>query len=548
MCCLALSCTVCLAGQDEQRLYGRLDMLIARQADIEAEKMRHIEGMVQILKDATLTDAERYAVNDRLYNEYSTLKYDSAFSYLRQNIALAEKMGDRWRATRSRLSMAHILAVAGLFGEAEKALAAIDTSRLEGDVLVGYYKQLNELYLFKSEFASGNSFNDDYHKNMQDYRRLLIANADRDSYDYVSVLADYRAYQGNIDSAIQMLLEYLPALKPGDRRYSIQTSQLAFFYGCKGDMGRKKQYLLLSAISDQAGCIREENSLRELASMLFDEGDYERAYKYLNVSINNANSYGTRLRNTQASMLMPKILAGYNVMKETQHRRMQTLMVCISVIAVMLVVALIAVYMLLKRYRRSNQTVAYVNGRLEEAVGELRRSNAIMKEGNRIKEEYIGRFMELASVLIDKAESYRKLANRYAKEHDMRALYALIKSSAAFNESTSLFYGNFDSAFLRIYPNFVDKVNELLSDECKITPRGERLTTELRILALIRLGITDNHKIAGILRSSITTVYTYRSKLKARSVVKDDFERCVASIDSWQEADAASVTAVESPG
>ena len=88
----------------------------------------------------------------------------------------------------------------------------------------------------------------------------------------------------------------------------------------------------------------------------------------------------------------------------------------------------------------------------------------------------------------------------------------------------------------------------MLSDECKITPRGERLTTELRILALIRLGITDNHKIAGILRSSITTVYTYRSKLKARSVVKDDFERCVASIDSWQEADAASVTAVESPG
>lgn len=166
MCCLALSCTVCLAGQDEQRLYGRLDMLIARQADIEAEKMRHIEGMVQILKDATLTDAERYAVNDRLYNEYSTLKYDSAFSYLRQNIALAEKMGDRWRATRSRLSMAHILAVAGLFGEAEKALAAIDTSRLEGDVLVGYYKQLNELNLFKSEFASGTPFNDDYHKNM----------------------------------------------------------------------------------------------------------------------------------------------------------------------------------------------------------------------------------------------------------------------------------------------------------------------------------------------------------------------------------------------
>ena len=245
---------------------------------------------------------------------------------------------------------------------------------------------------------------------------------------------------------------------------------------------------------------------------------------------------------------MPKILAGYNVMKETQHRRMQTLMVCISVIAVMLVVALFAVYMLLKRYRRSNQTVAYVNGRLEEAVGELRRSNAMMKEGNRIKEEYIGRFMELASVLIDKAESYRKLANRYAKEHDMKSLYALIKSSAAFNESTSLFYGNFDSAFLRIYPNFVDKVNELLSDECKITPKGERLTTELRILALIRLGITDNHKIAGILRSSITTVYTYRSKLKARSVVKDGFERCVASIDSWQEADAASVTAVEAPG
>lgn len=523
-------------GNDEiKRLYQWLDELIAKRDKIEADKLKKIDGIKQILNDPTLTDAERYSVNDRLYDEYCTFKYDSAFFYVMMNIKLAEKMGDKSRGTLSKLDMAHIMSVAGLFDEAEKTLSSIDTTYLSGSSLVNYYNQLNELYLFKSEFTNGTEFYQGYLDKMQKYRKMIIENAAKDSYSYISVLSDYETYVKNYDTAIRLSLEYLPKLKPGDRKYSIQTSQLAFFYECKGDKVNWKKYLLLSAISDQIGCIREENSLRKLASMLFDEGDYESAYKYLKISISNANYYGTRLRNTQAAELIPKVVEGYDVMKDTQYRNTRMLMVCISVIASMLVIALLAIFNLLKRYRNANKTVADMNLRLKDIVAELKRSNGLMKEGNKIKEEYIGRFMELSSILIDKAEANRKLANHYAKAHDLKSLYNLLKSSAMITESTQLFYKNFDAAFLCIYPDFVDKVNDLLIEDGKITPKGERLTTELRILALIRLGITDNHKIAGILRSSITTIYTYRSKLKTRSVVKDDFEQRVSEIDSWKE-------------
>lgn len=171
MCWLLQASGAWPAGQVGRQLYARLDSLVERRAAIEADKMRRIEGIRQILRDSTLTDAERYAVNERLFGEYLTLKYDSAYMYVTSNIRLADKMGDRHRATMSRLGQAHILAVAGLFDEAGSVLAAIDAGGLVGRETVEYYRQLYELYLFKSEFFSGTAFAEGYGRRMQDYRR-----------------------------------------------------------------------------------------------------------------------------------------------------------------------------------------------------------------------------------------------------------------------------------------------------------------------------------------------------------------------------------------
>lgn len=530
--CTSTICIFCHA--ENQKLYQQLDELIIRNKRIEEEKEKHIETIKQILKSPLLTDAEHYAVNDRLYHEYSTFKYDSAFAYASRNISLANKMNDPIRDILSRLDLIHIMSVAGMFDEAEATIKTINTNLLSGDILIKYYQQLCEFYLFKSEFSVGTEFYSIYMQKMQNFRKLIIDNVPKDSYSYIVTLANYEAYLKNYDKSIKIISGYLSKLKPEQHQYGILASQLAFFYKCKNDKKNQKKYLLLSAISDQIGCIKEENSLRELALLLFEEGNYRQAYKYLNLSINNANFYGTRLRNIQASRLIPDIISGYDVMRERQHRLISILMIIISIIAIFLVTAIIVICNLLKHYKKVNLQMGNINNRLQTTVKELEHTNKLVKEANKIKDEYIGRFMELSSKIIEKTEEKRKYINRLAKEHNLKALYDIIKSNDLFTENSKLFYQNFDSAFLSIYPNFIDKVNELLNSEYKIIPKGERLTTELRILALIRLGITDNHKIANILNSSITTIYTYRSRLKIHSIMKDSFEQQVTQINSWE--------------
>lgn len=321
--------------------------------------------------------------------------------------------------------------------------------------------------------------------------------------------------------------------------FSIIASTMSFHYFQMGARDKQMQYLIKSAESDLEGCIRENTSLRTIADRLFDEGDIDRAYRYMRVAVDDANFYGTRLRNIQASGIVPKILSAYQTKQEQGHRKMMWLLGVISFIALLLVVGVIAIYQLLKRYRRLNEQkkaineqLRQVNAQLGDTVGQLHESNALLQERERLKEEYIARFLALSSRFIDRGEEQRKVLYRLYRDRKTEELARQLKSTSFGNENAQLFYENFDNAFLNIFPNFVDEVNKLLHEGGKIeVKQGKRLTTESRVLALIRIGITDNQSIANILRASLTTIYTYRSKLKARALSKDDFEAQVKAID-----------------
>jgi len=215
------------------------------------------------------------------------------------------------------------------------------------------------------------------------------------------------------------------------------------------------------------------------------------------------------------------------------------LLAAISVIALLLVVGVIAIYQLLKRYRRLNQQkkainaqLRQVNAQLGDTVEQLHETNGLLREREKIKEEYIARFLTLSSRFIDRGEEQRKALYRLYRDRKTEELARELKNTHHGNENAQLFYQNFDNAFLNIYPTFVDEVNKLLQEDGKIeVKQGKRLTTESRVLALIRLGINDNQSIAAILRASLTTIYTYRSKLKARALDKDSFEARVKSIE-----------------
>lgn len=525
-----------LAGTEA---FNRLDSLIAAQPRIIAEKESRLSLMKADL-DRMSRPGERFAILHRLYEEYAAYQYDSAHSYVSECLRLADSMGNQHQLNESRLDLAHILSTACLMDKAQSTLDQIDMSSLDADQLIRYYRTQTDLLIYQAEYMQGTQYAAEYVQRLVDMRRRIAdINMSHDNLDFQLTLAERLADSGQFQQAIDLLAKLLNNHKSGDRLFSIITSTMSFHYGQMGDKDHQMQYLIKSAESDLEGCIRENTSLRAIADRLFDEGDIDRAYRYMRVAVDDANFYGTRLRNIQASHIVPKILSAYQTKQERNHRNMSWLLAAISLIALMLVVGVVAIYQLFKRYRRLNEQkkaineqLRQVNVQLEDTIGQLHETNSQLQEREKLKEEYIARFLTLSSRFIDRGEEQRKAMYRLYRDRKTEDLARELKSTHFGSENAQLFYENFDNAFLNIYPNFVDEVNKLLQEGGKIeVKQGKRLTTESRVLALIRIGITDNQSIANILRASLTTIYTYRSKLKARALSKENFEAQVKAID-----------------
>ena len=519
--------------------FQRLDSLIVAQPQIVAAKEARLTQLKSDLGKETTAPA-RYAALKRLYEEYSAYQYDSAYAYESQCLRLAESIGDESLINESRLNLAHILSTACLMDKARQTLNQIDTTRLSADQLVVYHRTLTDLLIYQAEYMQGTQYAEEYVQQLVQVRRAAKGiNVPHDNINYQITQAECYSDDHQPQRAIELLSKLMDNYHSGERMYSIITSTMSFYYSQLGDKEHQMEYLIKSAESDLEGCIRENTSLRAIADLLFDEGDIDRAYRYMRVAVDDANFYGTRLRNIQASRIVPKILSAYQTKQEQGHRKMMWLLGIISVIALLLVGGVIAIYQLLKRYRRLNEQkkaineeLRHVNAQLGETVEELHEANGMLQEREQLKEQYIARFLALSSRFIDRGEEQRKALYRLYRDRKTEDLVRELKSTNFGNENARLFYENFDNAFLNIYPTFVDEVNKLLQEDGKIeVKQGKRLTTESRVLALIRIGITDNQSIAAILRASLTTIYTYRSKLKARAINKDDFEAQVKAID-----------------
>ena len=522
---LAISLQTVNAQQtDIDRLYNTIDSLIEHRSELLAEK----EIRLKVLKDGLqegLDEDQLFKLNERIYDEYMAYNFDSAYYYINKNVERQRALGHADRFAASAVRMAHILAVSGIFNNARLLLNEVRVEDISTANKIDYYEQQSELNLFRSEMANFTPLFPAYVDSMQHYRQKILEIAPHDSYNYIFNLATYTCEQGEVDKAIKMLEDYLPKLRQGDRHYSIVTSTLAFFYTHKDQPETREKYLLLSAISDLRASILENNSLRELSIILLERQEYKKAYNYLQQASADAKLYGSRLRSLQAARLAPLITQAYDTERVRTQNRTYILLAILSVITLLLIGTIAFILSMMRKRRAAIEKINTLNQELERRNAAIEAANNEMKESNRIKDEYIGRFLELSSNYIQRGEDRAKLLNRLARDKKMAELYTELKSSASLNESIRLFYQNFDTAFLNIYPNFIKEVNSLMANGNQFeVDGGQKLTTELRILALIRLGINDNQKIADILRSSITTIYTYRSKIKSRALSKDTFE------------------------
>ena len=522
-------------------LYLTLDSLIACQSELIAEKEARIEAICAPAASIHLTAEQAYDLNNQLYDEYVAFNFDSAHHVISKNLEATRGSSDARRRAESLIRMAHILAVAGLFDKACNMLDSVNVSRLSDEGRVDYYNQRAELYLYQSEMAQHSTYFTEYIDSAQYYRRLIVETAAPGSFAYTTNQAGFACEDGRLEEAISILLDELSGnqasgkgkMQPGERNYSVVASTLAYFFWRKGETDAQEYYLLRSAVSDMRGAILENTSLRELATILMERGDYKRAYKYLSQASQDARLYGSRLRGVQVARMTPLITQAYDAERTHMQQRSDMLLAVVSVVAVLLVLTILYTLSLMRKRRVASEKIRLMNTELTTSNTNMQIMNAQLREVNHIKDEYIGRFLELCSTLIHRGEERQRVLNRLARERKLDELYESLKDSGPISEGIRLFHQNFDTAFLNIFPTFIAEVNSLLAPDKRfdVPENSGRLTTELRILALVRLGICDNQRIAEILRTSINTVYTYRSTIKSRALQRDRFEEDVKGLN-----------------
>ncbi|MFR9496727.1 MAG: DUF6377 domain-containing protein [Rikenellaceae bacterium] len=542
---ISLSGIGCCYAQQQSidSLLMELDDVINNSGSYELVKRQHIDRVKRELLDKSLTPEQIYHINSRLYYEYESYICDSARYYINENIEIATTANRVDWLSESIINKAHVLSTSGLYSEGLHLLSEIDKHTLNQKMLINYYMTYENIYLYSAEYAQDDEYMPQYLDRTNSYRDSVLMVAQSDTYQYVITKGSSLIFEQRYDEATKLLEDFRLQLSSDIREYAVITSILSFGHYVKGDEYLRKRYLIESAITDIKGVVKENNSLRVLAEILYEEGDLTRANCYMKKSMEDANFYNARLRNIQASKMLPIIDRSYQTERDEQYKKMQRNLVVISLLSLFLLIAIAYAVAQMFKLAKARAKVVSINAELSKLNLELQESNRQQKlmndslsESNCIKEEYIGRFLGLCSMYIDKLEVYRRMLNKQVAMGKMDELRTMLKSNQFVENELKAFYHNFDNSFLNIFPHFVEDFNKLLPESERIhTKEDDRLTTGLRIYALIRLGITDSAQIAEFLRYSITTIYTYRSKLKKRSLYRTDFEERVVKIGAFSD-------------
>ena len=480
-----------------------------------------------------------YQLNDSIYREYKSYMCDSAVLYLTKNIRIACNLRDQEREYKSKLLLASLHAATGMYQEAVDVLEEVRRATLPASLTRDYYACKEQVY----REISGNSRDPQSIRRYEDkslvYRDSLAMMLPEDASKRVELQELALRADGHTDEALRINDTRLAKIPFGTPEYALTSYQRAMIYRQKKDREKEKYYLALSSLSDIQSAIKDHASLWMLADLLLKDGDIERAYHYIRFSWDETNRFRARSRSWQSADILSLIDKNYQATIEGKNRILVTYLTLISVLTLLLISAIVYIYRQMKRLaearnhlQETNEQLKVLNGELHQMNDRLQSANLELSESNRIKEEYIGRFMSLCSSYIDKLDGYRRMVYKMVSSGQIGELVKVTRSSKGLEAELNALYKNFDTAFLHLFPNFVTQFNSLLlEDEQVVLKRDELLNTELRIFALIRLGINDSSQIAEFLRYSVNTIYNYRAKVKNKACVsRDDFENLVRKI------------------
>ena len=525
--CLCTICMCRLHAADSSRadsLLLKLDQAIKeRPIYMEQKELKLVELKRQLHRQ--IPDEERFAILGTLLDEYRSFNTDSALHMAEEREQIAIRLGNREYIDNARMNKADVLGMTGMYKEVMDLMRNIHIDRLPVDIHPYYYHIYRTVYGLMADYAVTAYEKKLYTELTDKYRdSLLLVNKDN-LLIHTLIQSDQYNVRNEYDKAIRLLTDYLALQKDYEHDVAICAYTLSESYRLKGDKEKEKEYLIVSAMADMKTAVREYISLRKLAVLLYQEGDIERAFSYVKICMEDAAACNARLRKLEILEIFPIINDAYQQKTEKQQEQMKWALVSISLLSLFLLLAIFYVYKQMKKVAAARREVIDANKRLKELNDELHLSNAQLKEANHsiaensyLKEEYIGRYMDQCSVYLEKMDNYRRSLGKIAATGNVEELYKNIKSSKFIEGELKEFYTNFDNTFLQLFPTFVEDFNALLADDEQISLKaGERMNTELRIFALIRLGITDSVKIAQFLRYSVTTIYNYRTKVRNKA-------------------------------
>ncbi len=523
----------------------QIDDAIAHSQDYIAAREQKIAQARHALS-LEATPRGKYQQNYLLFELYKPFVSDSAMYFLRQCISLADNMNDQSVAVRCRSLLAIRCSNIGMYDEALNILDSINAQHIDTLSLGTYYEAYNNVFSELAYYTRLDNMRQYYSMQSSRYEQLMLATLPSTSESCFLRREQHAQAEGKLDEAMRINDEWLNTVEPGSHPYALVALYRYIEYKLRGDSTEMMHWLVESVLADIRNASMDQGSMWELANELMLNGDIDKASSYISFTSDCANRYGSRQRNWQIAPLLATIAKNYKAQSERNTAQLWMALVIISILLLLLLGVLLFLHRRNKQLAtarnaltESNDELASVNNQLSAVNAELSSVNAQLSmvnsqlsESNRVKEEYIGRFISLCSQYIDKLDNYRKMVNKKMKNKELEELFLMSKSTELKEKELEELFLNFDSVFLHLFPNFVNDFNALLQPEVRVQPKEEnRLTTEIRIFALIRLGIEDSSKIAEFLHYSVNTIYNYRARIKNGAIGnREQFEHQIKTL------------------
>lgn len=526
-----------------EQLFQSLDNAIAHSADYVKVREARIHDWEQKLKTARRLSS-KYDACFALFEEYRSYKNDMALKYISQCMELAIRMGDKQKEENAKALLAFQESTTGDYAESYDLLKSVNIADLDAEGKRNYLWACQHLYGEMANYSNVPSLKKYYTGKYNAYQAAIDSTFSHDDDLYLQMQEVRARDAGNMKEALRLSDKRLAMTKPGTHQYAIVQYYRGMTYNQFGDEDQFLRCLLRSSICDVQLAVMDQGSLLKLANLLNADPDQQkRSHEYIKFAWQSATIFNTPIRSRQIMPVLAQIEEGHQkeLSSSNQHLR---LMVAFSVL--LLFVVMLLLYYVNKQRKRiaaahhkqkeTNHALQLANERLNEmnhslngmnqSLNEMNRS---LNESNKMKEVYIGRFLRLCAIYVDKIETMRKRVVKLVKAREFNRLLEQMQAGEAYMGEL---YEYFDSAFLKLFPDFVEEFNALLKPEERIVLEDDsRLSTTLRIFALIRLGIEDSSKIAEFLHYSVNTIYNYRAKIKNSAICdREEFEQCVKLI------------------